>query len=62
MGFLNKFLLGYLPHTVQVGAVTAGHQRHRSPTGLTGRGRNKTFNRRLAFFALFKKKVYQHHI
>lgn len=34
MRFLNKFLLGDFPHTVQVGAVTAGHQRHHSPTGL----------------------------
>ena len=53
MGFLNELLLGNFPHTVQVGAVTAGHQRHRSPTGLKERqkrerGRNRTFNRPLA--------------
>lgn len=34
MGFLNEFLLGDLPHAVQMGAVTAGHRRHVSPTNL----------------------------
>lgn len=34
MWFLNKFLLGDLPHTVQVGAVTTGRRWHHSPTGL----------------------------
>ncbi len=37
MGLLNEFLLGDLPHAVQVGAVTAGHWQHISPTGLRGK-------------------------
>lgn len=34
MGLLNELLLGDLAHAVQVGAVAAGRQRHRSMTGL----------------------------
>lgn len=34
MGFLNKFLLGDLPHAVQAGAVAAGRRWHHSHTGL----------------------------
>lgn len=45
MGFLNEFLLGDFPHTVKVGAVAAGHQRHRSPTGLRGKARGEETKR-----------------
>lgn len=41
MGLLDEFLLGDLAHAVQVGAIAAGHQRHRSMTNLRARERER---------------------
>lgn len=49
MGFLNKFLLGDLPHAVQVGAVTVGRRRHRSTTRLKAQKQKEKLTLNLHF-------------
>lgn len=52
MGLLNKLHFGDLPHTVQVGAVTAGHRWHAQQKSATKTERRRSVSRNFLFIHL----------